>query len=143
MQNNPQSVQEVKEAMDAWAKALYAKDLEAMHEGYASEYRLFDVMATVDSVEGAKELWKQCFPYFDKPEVEYKELVIQATDDMALVHFKSRIKGMVSPPPEEMANTWLRGTVGYRKIGGQWKCIHEHISFPVNCETGQIAAEAA
>lgn len=143
MNNNAQSVKEVRQAMDEWASALREKDLEAMHKNYADEYRLFDVMSTVEGVDATKELWTQCFPYFDKPEIEYKDMIIHATDDMAIVHFKSRISGMVSPPPAEMANTWLRGTCCFRKIDGKWKFIHEHISFPVNCETNQIATEAA
>lgn len=96
-------------------------------------------MATVTDVKGVKELWERCFPYFDTPKVEYKDMEIIATDTMAIVHFKSRITGTVTPPQGPMANTWLRGTVGYRKINGTWKCIHEHISFPVDCETGKIA----
>lgn len=139
MKNNEQSVKEIKAAMDAWGEALYNKDLEAMHKDYADKYRLFDVKQTVDSAEGAKELWKYCFPFFDRPKVEYKDLVIHASDDMAIVHFRSRITGTVEPMPEEMANTWLRGTVGYRKIDGKWQCVHEHISFPVDCETMQVA----
>lgn len=138
MKNNDQSVKEVQKIMNEWADALSKKDLEGMHKDYAEEYCLFDVGSTVVSVEGAKALWQQCFAYFNKPEAEYKDMTIHATDDMAVIHFKSRINGMVTPLPEEMANAWLRGTVCYRKIDGNWKCIHEHISFPVNCETNQI-----
>lgn len=135
MKNNEQSVKEIKAAMDAWGEALYRKDLEAMHKDYASEYRLFDVKATVENAEAAKELWQCCFPFFDKPKVEYKDMVIHASDDMAIVHFRSRVTGTVEQMPEGMDDAWLRGTVGYRKIDGTWKCIHEHISFPVDCKT--------
>ncbi|MDA0782300.1 MAG: nuclear transport factor 2 family protein [Rickettsiales bacterium] len=139
MKNNPQSVKEVEEAIKTWSEALSNKDLEAMHKDYADEYRMFDVSVTVDSVQGLKDLWKQCFDFFDKPKAEYKDMKIQATDNMAVAHFKSRISGMTAPVPEEMANSWIRGTVCFQKENGVWKCIHEHISFPVNCETNQIA----
>jgi ketosteroid isomerase-like protein len=142
MKNNEQAVKEIRVAMDDWAKALSKKDLDAMHKDYASKYCLFDVMQTVEDVDGAKELWKACFPYFDKPVVEYKDMVIHASDDMAIVHFRSRLTGTVEPMPEVMTNTWLRGTVGYRKINGAWQCVHEHISFPMNCQTMQIAEGA-
>ncbi len=140
MKNNEQSVKEVREAMDAWAAALHKKDLDEMHKDYAEEgYRLFDVQETVNDVDSAKRLWQHCFPYFDKPKIEYKDLVIEATDDMAVVHFRNQITGTVEPMSEEMQKMWLRGTVVYRKIDGVWKCIHEHISFPVNCETMKVA----
>lgn len=142
MKNNEQSVKEIKAAMDAWAEALYQKDLEAMHKDYANQYCLYDVKQTVHSAQGSKELWQCCFPFFDKPKAEYKDMVIHASDDMAIVHFRSRITGTVNPMPNEMGNTWLRGTVGYRKIDGAWKCVHEHISFPVDCETMKIAQTA-
>lgn len=143
MKNNEQSVKEIRAAMDSWGTALYNKDLKTMHQDYAEQgYRLFDVQHTADNVDGVIKLWEECFPYFDKPKVEYKDMSIDATDDMALVHFRSRITGMVVPMPQELENTWLRGTVVYRKINGAWKCIHEHISFAVNCETMSIAPDA-
>lgn len=135
MKNNEQSVKEVKAAMDTWANALYNKDLEAMHKDYASQYCLYDVKATTNNVQETKELWKECFPFFDKPKVEYKDMVIHASDDMAIVYFRSRITGMSVPIPDDMANAWLRGTVGYRKVDGKWLCVHEHVSFPVDCQT--------
>ncbi len=140
--NHSKSVEEIRAAMKNWSEALSRKDLEAMHKNYAKNYCLFDVQKTVKDVEGAKELWQQCFPYFDEPKIEYKDMVIDATADMAVVHFHSRIKGMSVPVPEEMANAWLRGTCCFRKQEGTWKCIHEHISFPVNCETNQIIYES-
>jgi len=138
---NTQSEKEIRATMDKWAKALSRKDLEAMHEDYAENYKLFDVKATINSVRGAKELWQECFPYFDKPEIEYKDMVIDATDDMAVVHFRSRIKGMAVPAPDEMANSWLRGTCCFKKIDSTWKIIHEHISFPVDCMENKIVFE--
>ena len=88
-----------------------------------------------------KKLWESCFQYFDSPEIQYKNMVIEATEDMAIVYFNSRLNGLNIEIPSEMANSWLRGTVCFRKIGDAWKCIHEHVSFPVNCETNQIIFE--
>lgn len=143
MNNNRQSIEAVREAMNQWEVALSVKDSDAMHKDYADEYRLFDVGSTANTVDEAKQTWGRCFPYFDKPQIEYKNMVIHATDDMAVVHFNSRLHGLNVHVPEEMANAWLRGTICFRKVDGIWKCIHEHVSFPVNCETNQIIFEAA
>ena len=139
MTNNEQSVKEARDLLNAWGKALLHKDLEAMHKSYIEDCLLFDVTASLKGVESAKEMWRKCLPYFDKPQIEYKDLEIHATEDMAVVHFRNRITGTVEPMPEEMANVWLRGTVCYKKVDGVWKCIHEHISFPVDTETMQVA----
>jgi ketosteroid isomerase-like protein len=138
MTNNTQSEQEIREAIQTWGNAVSRKDLEAMHSHYTESYTLFDVKATVHGVEDSKKLWEQCFPFFDVPKIEYKDMVIHASDDMAIVHFRSRITGLNAPIPEEMKNSWLRGTCGLQKIDGHWKIVHEHISFPVDCMENKI-----
>lgn len=143
MKNNDQSVKEIEKAMKKWASALKNKDLEKMHEDYAERYRLYDVGSTANSVTETKKLWESCFPYFEKPEIEYKNLVIEAGNDMAVAYFNSRMRGISVPVPEEVTKAWLRGTCVFRKENGTWKCIHEHISFPVNCETHQIIFDQA
>ena len=115
------------------------KDLDAMHRDYAASYRLFDVKDTANGVAEVKALWERCFPYFEKPVIEYKDMVIEATEGMAVAHFYCRMSGLVDAPEGDMPRSWLRGTVCFRKDRGVWTCIHEHISFPVNCETGEIA----
>ena len=141
MQNNPQSEAIIREMLDGWTKALAAKDLDEMHKNYAAGYRIFDVKETADGAEGVRALWEGCFPYFDTPRMEYKNLTVHATDDMAFIHFYSRMSGMKDVPPDsDMAKSWLRGTVCYRKDeNGRWKVLHEHISFPVDCETERVA----
>ena len=134
MDNNSQSEAEIREVIKKWSADLKHKDIEAMHENYADDYRIYDVGCTVEGVEGVKELWRKCMPYFDEPEVVYRDMVIQANGDMAFVYFKSQIHGVKGDIPEEMKNGWIRGTICFRKENGVWKCCHEHISFPVDCE---------
>ena len=141
--NDEQSVKEIREAIEKWSAALKEKDLDTMHKDYSDTFRLYDVGSTANDVEETKKLWEQCFPYFDKPEIEYKNMVIEATSDMAVAYFNSRLKGMNVEMSDEMANVWLRGTLVFRKVGETWKSVHEHFSFPVNCETNQINYEAA
>ena len=143
MRNNQQSIKEIREAMDKWASALKEKDLDAMHKDYADECRMFDIGSTANNMEDIKKLWEHCFFYFDKPTIEYKDMVIEANNDMAVAHFNSRMDGINVDVPEEMANIWIRGTICFRKIDGIWKSIHEHHSFPVNCQTNQINFETA
>lgn len=143
MNNNPTSVKEIQAAIEQWGQALFEKDLEAMHQDYDPDnYRLFDVGTTMEGVETTKQLWQQCLPFFDAPKVVYQNMVIRATDDMAVAHFNSQVTGTVEPMPEAMQNLWMRGTVCFQKIDGRWLCIHEHISMPVNCETMSVATDA-
>jgi ketosteroid isomerase-like protein len=36
------------------------------------------------------------------------------------------------PADHPSGQTWMRVTVGYRRINGQWKSVHDHISIPFN-----------
>ena len=36
---------------------------------------------------------------------------------------------------------WLRVTQIYRKSGGRWRVVHEHVSVPTNLETGKAALD--
>ncbi len=132
---------EIKDAMDKWVTALSCKNIEDMHRDYVENYRLFDVKETINNIQDSKKLWKDCFPFFDTPQIEYKDLVIETTKNMAVATFRSRINGINVPMPEEMMGSWLRGTCCFKKNDGKWKVFHEHISFPVNCENNSIIFE--
>ena len=36
---------------------------------------------------------------------------------------------------------WLRYTEGLKKIGGQWRVVHEHISVPADMATGKAVMD--
>lgn len=44
----------------------------------------------------------------------------------ALQHF------LPTPADDPCGQTWLRMTVGYRRIHSRWKVVHEHWSLPFN-----------
>jgi ketosteroid isomerase-like protein len=33
--------------------------------------------------------------------------------------------------------SWLRSTLGFRKIDGRWRVAHQHVSVPFDMESGQ------
>lgn len=138
MYNNSVAKGQIEELLKKWADELANEDLEAMAKHYADESVIFDVKDHANGPQEYKKLWEQCLPYFDDIEIEYKDMQIHAEENMAFVFFLSRLKGFKETPNTDMANSWLRGTVCYRKIKGEWKSVHEHISFPVNCETEKI-----
>ena len=36
---------------------------------------------------------------------------------------------------------WVRVTVGYRKLDGEWVVTHEHVSVPFYMDTGKAACD--
>ena len=56
------------------------------------------------------------------------QLEITSADGVAFSRSFSRLTGRKSSG-EEM-DLWVRATICYRRIGGEWKVAHEHISVP-------------
>ncbi len=125
---------EVMTLLERFDAALNKKDLDALAKCYDDNVRVFDVGAQVEGFGGLRRLWESCFPYFTKPiEIERRDINMHVNDGMAIVSFYSRIKGVETDNPA--ATSWLRTTMCMKKIDGAWKIVHDHISFPVNCET--------
>lgn len=123
---------EVLAVLDAWARALRDKDLDALRDCYATDVRVFDIGTQLDDYHGLRGLWEACFPYFPNPiGVERKELRISSGPGMAVVTFLSRLTGMESDHPA--ARSWFRATVCLKQQDGAWKIFHDHVSLPVDC----------
>ncbi len=127
---------------DEWKANLKRKDFDALIKDYASDFRCFDVMAQVEGPEAYKALWEKCAPYFNEPVPEYKDMKLEISGDMALMTSLTRMTGMNLPPEmanSPMAKSWLRCTIVYQKIEGAWKVLHEHVSYPTDCENEKPA----
>jgi ketosteroid isomerase-like protein len=66
--------------------------------------------------------------------VEIQDLRIAAGDNVAFSHHLTRCGAIESG--EEKAS-WMRVTVGYRKVNGKWLVVHEHFSAPFDVESGK------
>jgi ketosteroid isomerase-like protein len=64
---------------------------------------------------------------------------IAAGDTFGSSHDLQRVSGTLKGG-QKMA-FWLRVTQIYRKSGGQWRVVHEHVSVPTNLETGKAALD--
>lgn len=124
---------DIKALMSSWEEAISRKDVSTLLNDYDDGIVLFDVGTQLTGKEDYRKIWEACFPYFgDAIGTERKGVEIHVCDDMAVVHGYSRLTGMEST--SDMARSWLRTTICYKKIDGQWKVFHEHVSLPVDCE---------
>lgn len=131
---------EIFETISEWDAALWDKDLDGLIKDYVAESSLFDIGGQFHGPAAIRGIWEICFPFFeDHIGVVRKDIQITATGDMALMTCLSRCTGMKLPEGVEapdMMKSWFRTSVVYQKIDGRWKALHEHISIPVNCESG-------
>lgn len=131
---------EIRGLTAAWARALEAKDPEALVEGCAPDVLVYDLKPPfrLRGVDAYRQLWRACLPHFPDPiRSEHRDLEVSVDGDLAFAHGLHRIV----PIGEHSCagETWVRVTTCYRRIGGHWRVVHEHVSVPHDPTTGRVA----
>lgn len=124
---------EIRRMMQSWSDAIERKDVDALVVDYAPKALLFDAIPPYKTVGAQKirEVWSNCLPYFpEKFKSEHRDVQIHVNGDTA---FACGLHHFIPEDPENPCGmTWMRITVGYRRIDGKWKVVHEHVSIPFN-----------
>jgi ketosteroid isomerase-like protein len=127
---------QIRQRLDSWARALRAKDLEGLMSHYTQDILVFDLAPPLQ-YQGAvayRKNWADWFPSFQGPVgYEIRDLSVTTAGDVAFCRSLNRITG--TRTSGETTDVWVRATVGFRKIGGEWMITHEHFSVPINMET--------
>lgn len=123
----------IRRMIAAWSRALEAKDLDGLVADYADDAVLFDAIPPYKTVgkESIRQVWANCLPYFpERFKSEHRDIVIHVNGDTAIMHCLHQF--IPEPVDDPIGRNWLRVTVGYRRIDGKWKSVHDHISTPFN-----------
>lgn len=127
---------EIRENLDALARALRARDIDALMAHYAADIIVFDLrppprIASADAYRGNFEAW---FASVDGPiDYEVHELTVTARDDVAFCHSLCHVRSTRTSGGK--ADYWVRVTSGMRKANSRWLITHEHISMPTDLES--------
>jgi ketosteroid isomerase-like protein len=140
---NDKATQEagIRNRLDAWAKAVRAKDIEGVMSNYAPDNLLFDLAPPLQyrGAEACRRNWAEWFPTFQGPiGYEIAGLQITSSDDVAFCHGLNHISG--TRTDGEQTDVWARATFGLRKLNGTWLITHEHYSVPFYMEPPYKAA---
>jgi uncharacterized protein (TIGR02246 family) len=128
----------IRTVIDAITKAVRAKDVEAMLAQCAPDIVTFDMVPPLkhQGSQAIRGLWARTLAAFDPPlEYEVHDLDISVDGDIAFARCLNRFGG-TKKDGRRVLNS-LRSTFGLRKIDGQWKVVHEHVSVPFDMETGK------
>jgi uncharacterized protein (TIGR02246 family) len=125
-----------------WTKATQEKNVDAVMSIYQRGPSLvaYDLVPPLQSKgwDAYRDAYKSFFDQYDGPiEFEFRDLVIAADTTVGYSHALQRVSGTMKGG--QKSAFWLRVTVVYRKIGGQWRVVHEHVSVPADLETGKAA----
>jgi ketosteroid isomerase-like protein len=132
---------QIAQRIESWTKALRAKDIDALMSHYAQDIVVFDLAPPLQ-YKGAdvyRKNWADWLPSFQGPiGYEIRELSITASGDVAFSRSLNRITGLRTSG--EKTDVWIRATIGFRKVGGQWMIMHEHFSTPFYMDGSDKAA---
>lgn len=133
---------QIRALMDDRAKAARAKDVDRILSHFAPDVRSFEFEPPLQIV-GSAAVRKACetgYSAFQGSfDYEVSDLHIAAGDDVAFCHSLNRIGGTTMDG--ERTEMWARETVCFRKIDGQWKIAHQHLSVPLDAESGAAAVD--
>jgi PhnB protein len=130
----------IRDLIEKWSRAVEAKDPKAIVAAYTPETVLYDAIPPHRTVGAAAiaALWAQCFPYFpEKFRSEHKGLEIEVSGDVAFVHGLHHF--LPEPADHPCGWTWMRVTACYKRINGQWRVAHEHVSIPFDPMTSKAS----
>ncbi len=131
---------QIRQLIDRWAKAFRAKDLNAIMSIYQPGQTLvaFDIVPPLQYLgsDAYKKDYQDFLAQYEGAiDIEYRDLSITAGESVAFSHGLERISGTMKNG--QKSELWMRFTECYRKINGHWLAVHDHISVPVDLDSGK------
>ncbi len=125
---------------NSFIAAFKAKDLDAIMKVYVPDQSLFvfDVVPPRQYVGAAayRKDWQEFLDGFNGPiTVELSDLAVVSDHTLAYGHSIQRVAG--TDKKGNKIDLTVRVTDVYKKIKGHWLIIHEHVSVPVDLDTGK------
>jgi uncharacterized protein (TIGR02246 family) len=118
--------------------AFNAKDVDAIMKVYAPDVFVFDVVPPRQYVGAAayRKDWEELMSGFKGPlKFELTDLAVDVDGPVAWSHSIQRVTG--TDPTGKPSDMTIRVTDVYRKTPAGWRIVQEHVSVPVDLETGK------
>ena len=129
----------IRALIDDWAQAMRAKDADGVLARHAADVVTFDLAPPLMSTGADAQGLQAWFSTWQGPlGYEVRDLNITVGDDAAFCHSLNRLSGTKNDV--EMVDVWLRQTLCFRKIGGEWRIAHQHESVPFYMDGSYRAA---
>ncbi len=120
--------------------AFNAGDIDAMMKNYIPDKTLFvfDVVPRKEylGADAYRKDWVDFFTHFKgRPKIAITDLGITVDGNLGFSHSIQHVTG--TDKQGHTVDRTVRVTDGYRKIGGAWLIVLEHVSVPVDLATGK------
>jgi len=124
----------VRQRVEDAAKAIRARDIDRVMSLYAPDIVSFDVDPPLrySGSDNKRRAWKAFFDAHPGPlTYDVRELNVTADGELAFVHSLNRVNGKL----------WVRWTACFRRIGGVWLVVHDHVSVPADLAHGRAVLD--
>jgi uncharacterized protein (TIGR02246 family) len=121
-----------------FAAAFNAKDVDAILREYSPDVFVFDVVPPRQYVgtEAYRKDWQGLFAAFAGPvKFDISDLAVSSDGSIGYSHSIQHVRS--SDPQGHDIDMTVRVTDVYRKQGGQWRIVQEHVSAPIDLATGK------
>jgi uncharacterized protein (TIGR02246 family) len=128
----------IRAVIDAIMKAVRTNDVEGFLRHCAPDIVVFDMLAPLEQKgwDALRRSWGIALGSFEGPiEYEVDHLDISISGDVAWSRSLAQFGGTTKEGTR--IENRLRSTLGFRKINGEWKVVHEHVSVPFDMRNGQ------
>jgi ketosteroid isomerase-like protein len=133
---------EVGALLDSRSDAIWTKDIDRLMSFYSPDVVYFDLVPPLQYVGSAalRGRFRHWFDGFDGPiGQEIRDLEVSESGDLAVTHMLIRASG--TRPNGREVGFWVRATSCFRRSDDNWLIMHEHISLPVDLESGGAAVD--
>jgi ketosteroid isomerase-like protein len=133
---------EIGALLDKRSEAIWSKDIDRLMSFYAPDVVYFDLVPPLQYVGSAalRGRFRHWFDGFKGPiGQEIGDLSIAESGDVAVTHMLIRASGTRQNGRE--VGFWVRATSCLRRSDDTWLIMHEHISLPVDLESGSAAID--
>ncbi|HUJ94334.1 MAG TPA: nuclear transport factor 2 family protein [Terriglobales bacterium] len=131
---------QIRAMMQSFQDAFNAKDLDGIMKMYApgDQLLVFDVVPPRQyaGFDAYKKDWQDTLAMFDGPVTfVLSDLAVTTEGKLAYSHSIQHVVGKMKNG--QQADLTVRVTDVYKKIKGKWLIVHEHVSVPVDLNTGK------
>jgi ketosteroid isomerase-like protein len=129
----------VRHWLDVWTKAFEARDVNATMALYSPEVLAYDVVPPLqyNGGEAYRKDWETFYSSFKGPlHTEFRDMHIRTSGDLAVIEALELINGAQSSNGQPL-NMWVRVTTVLQKVNGRWLDVHDHVSVPVDMDSGK------
>jgi uncharacterized protein (TIGR02246 family) len=124
---------EIRDLIEAWAKAVRAREMEGVLAHHTEDIVMFDVPppVVVKGLDAYLQTWPEFFKWQREGDGSFDIVSLDITAGDAVAFATALLRCGSKEELTKDDTPRLRLTVGLRKDNDQWRVSHEHHSFPL------------